>query len=273
MDLFEDVKLTDIIKDSLSKLLNRDLSAITFSSGTSFPTSLSEDMVGRLCNRTDLKTLYVLTSTNPVKWDLVLDYSSTILNAEEVAALYQPLNSNLTALSRLVATENTLPYFVTPDTMNLLPLTTYGKTLLSTGNVEGLRQSLGLGDIAIKSKIENDDLIDASLTKNKLSFIPMEKSSGYVTGDIKETYDETLDAGWIKVTQIDFTVGPENSGATYASSDAEALFKLLWSNPNCQVLPSKGSTADIDWLGGSRVIQLPDIYDGSSLGQNIWVKL
>lgn len=273
MDLFEDVKLTDTIKESLSKLLNRDLSAATFSSGSSFPTSLTEEMLGRLCNRTDLHCLYCLTSTNPVKWELVLDYSSKILNAQEVAAAYQPLNSNLTALSRLVATENKIPYFVTPDTMNLLPLTSYGKTLLSSSSVDDLRQSLGLGDIAVKSQIENDDLIDGSLTKNKLNFIPMEKSSGYVTGDIKETYDETLDGGWIKITKTNFTVGPKNSGATYAASDAETLFKLLWSNPKCQVLPSKGSTADADWLSGTRIIQLPDVYDGSVLGQNIWVKL
>lgn len=272
-DNFEEVRLTDTIKNSLSKLLNRDLTALTLSSGTSFPSNVSEDMVGRLVNRTDLKCLYHLTSSNPVTWELVLDYSSPIMNAQEVANNYQPKNSNLTALSNITAAKDKLPYFVNSTTMNTLDLTEFSKELLQTSNAEDVRTELGLGSLATKSAVYNSDIQDRSITLVKLAFTPILQNDGFTTGDVKRTFETVVPSGWIRVTQNSFTVGPVGSGATYANANAETLFKLLWSNPKCSVLPNKGTSANSDWEGGARKIQIPDIFKVSTMGENVWVRL
>jgi hypothetical protein len=70
------------------------------------------------------------------------------------------------------------------------------------------------------------------------------------------------------------TVGSVSSGADYASSDAEALFKLIWnntSNSEYQLLNSSGSfiprsaTAQEDWDNSSR-IPLPDVRGKTTVG-------
>lgn len=70
------------------------------------------------------------------------------------------------------------------------------------------------------------------------------------------------------------TVGSSSSGADYASSDAEALFKLMWnntSNSEYQLLNSSGSfiprsaTAQEDWDNSSR-IPLPDVRGKTTVG-------
>jgi hypothetical protein len=70
------------------------------------------------------------------------------------------------------------------------------------------------------------------------------------------------------------TVGSGSSGADYASSDAEALFKLMWNNTlnsEYQLLNSSGSfiprsaTAQEDWDNSSR-IPLPDVRGKTTVG-------
>lgn len=266
MDLFEDVKLTDIIKESLSKLLNRDLTAVTLSSGSSFPTALNEEMVGRLCNRTDLHCLYCLTSVNPVKWDLVLDYSSPILNTEEVAALYQPLNNNLTAFSNVSPESNAVPFFIKDGEMSTFQLTTLGKNILGAENAQEVRTLLSLSALATKSKIENSDITDDTITLEKLAFTPISAEHAFKTGDIKEVFSYAgNEDGWIDMT-VNSSIGSSASTASYKGAQYHDLFLLLWNwiGESFSISSGKGNSAEADWTENKTITFLSNINPLSS---------
>jgi hypothetical protein len=263
MDSFDPVRLTDTIKDSLQKLLNRDLTTLTLSSGIVFPSTITEEMVGMICNRTDLKTLYQLTSYEPIEWTAVLNYSEYIPNGREISESYQPLANNLTLFSNVAMGDNKVPFFLNANEMTSFTLTEIGKTLLTATDIESVRHDvLGLGSLATKSVIENDDIAVNTITKDKLTFTPIEKKEGFATSDIKETFNPVVQEGWINYAG---TIGNANSGATYANDNAEALFKALWVRDGITVSPDKGTLADSDWSAGKKITLPPafKLYESS----------
>lgn len=248
MDNFENVLLTDVIKDSLSRLLNRDMTALTLSSGTNFPQDINKDMIGRLVNRTDLKTIYMLENVEPTKWRVVLDYSSEILHAEEIVDNYQPLNQNLTALSRVGVTPNSFPYFVNPGEMSTIELNQFSAELLSIENAEQVREKFGLGDLATKDIIDGAvDILDSSISDNKLTFTPIKTGEGYSRGDIKETFSDVVEDGWIEYSS---SIGNADSSASYANDDAKDLYLMVWGYSYVTVSEGKGTSASEDWDAG-----------------------
>lgn len=261
-EMFDDVKLTDIIRDSLQKLLNRDLTALTLSAGAAFPSDVNDDMIGRLVNRTDLQTIYRLKSANPVQWEVVLDYSSPIPNGSEIAAAYQPKNSNLTALSNLSGSANQVPYFTGPNSMSSFTITPFGQSVLNCASAEALRTLYGLGALAVKDTVDTADIENGAITEEKLAFTPIKQGDGFMTGDIKGALSSTPEEGWIDCRG---TIGDEDSGADYANADAENLFKALWTNQDIEILPSKGSSAQSDWEAHKKIV-LPE-------GLNVRIKL
>lgn len=261
-EMFDDVKLTDIIRDSLQKLLNRDLTALTLSAGVAFPTDVNDDMIGRLVNRTDLQTIYRLKSANPVQWEVVLDYSSPIPNGAEIAAAYQPKNSNLTALSNLSGSANQVPYFTGPNSMSSFTITPFGQRVLSAADAAAIRTLYGLGALAVKDTVDTADIENGAITEEKLAFTLIKQGDGFLTGDIKGALSSTPEEGWIDCRG---TIGDEYSGADYANADAENLFKALWTNQNIEILPSKGSSAQSDWDTHKKIV-LPE-------GLNVRIKL
>jgi len=269
-EMFDNIKLTDIIRDSLQKLLNRDLTALTFSAGTTFPSDINDDMIGRLVNRTDLNAIYRLKSANPVQWELVLDYSSTILNAVEIAAAYQPKNSNLTALANLSGSTDQVPYFTSSNTMSTFPITSFGKSVANCADAAAVRTLYGLGTLATKDIVGTSDIQDGSITTEKLAFTPIQQGDGFMTGDIKESKDSLpqITSGWI---DCEGTIGDVSSGANYANENAEALFKLLWTNPDTEVEPSRGGGAQTDWEDHKRIV-LPDV-SAYSATYNVYVRI
>jgi hypothetical protein len=76
------------------------------------------------------------------------------------------------------------------------------------------------------------------------------------TGDLIASF-ATTKAGFLVLMGASF--GNAGSGATYASADAEKLFKLFWSlnTSTWPVLPSRGASADSDWLA-NKTMNLPD---------------
>ena len=64
------------LSDSLSQILNNDKTALSLSSGTSFPTVNLQQ--GMPCFRTDEQKLYILTVVSPVTWKMVIDLSATV---------------------------------------------------------------------------------------------------------------------------------------------------------------------------------------------------
>ena len=72
---YEDIPVNEYVYNSLQKLLDRDDTGATFGAGTSFPDVVEDWQVGKTCLRTDEKVLYYLSSVNPVKWDVIVDFS------------------------------------------------------------------------------------------------------------------------------------------------------------------------------------------------------
>lgn len=248
---FDHITLTTSVRDSLSKLLNRDLTALTLSSGTEFPQEVDEGKLGWIVNRTDLKALYSLDSVDPVTWNLVLDYSSEIPNGDWIEEHYQPLASNLTALSKVLSTEKTIPYFLNSKEMSSLTLTDYSMELLETKSSDEIRDRLKLGKLATKDMIDGaTDITRSSITEEKLTFTPIKSAEGFSTGDIKETYDTVIEEGWINFSG---SIGDTGSGASYANPNCEALFKVLWNLSSFTVSPSKGTSANDDWNAKKRI--------------------
>lgn len=198
---FNKIALTDKINSSLSVLLKRDETAITLSAGEQEPQDIEAGMEGRLCLRTDLKVLKILTSANPVVWETLIDFGSDNATKEWVEQNFQPLNSNLTALSSIVSESNKIPYFDSSKSMSTIGYTSLGGQILKAETAEEVRNVLELRKLSTVDKItsENvDDLIaDSSISKDKLAYEPITAEQGYMTGDIKETYNENEEDGWL----------------------------------------------------------------------------
>lgn len=84
MQNFTDIPSTRTLSDSLAEILNNDKTAISASSGTSFPTTNLQ--LGMPCYRTDQQKLYRLTAVSPsAVWTLEIDFSSGVAVAPQAA--------------------------------------------------------------------------------------------------------------------------------------------------------------------------------------------
>lgn len=251
------------ISQSLQKLLNRDLAALTMFSGTKDPdaNSLTEDMVGIWLDRTDLKIVKRLASVTPsVVWEELFNYGSYVPTKPEIDEAFQPVNENLTALSQIQGTANSIPYFISPNQMSVITVNQWGVRFVQSENAEAARETLGLGELATQDVIDGSQISDNSIGLEKLNFNV--SSAGYDTGDFMETTaDKKFEDGWLILNGG--TIGNKTSNATAAADDScEALFKLLWSNANLKIYGPDGvettrSSADQDWTN-SRQLALPD---------------
>lgn len=263
---YQDIPVTENVYDSLSKLLERDVTGATGSSGTSFPQNINEDMLGRLCLRTDLKALYYLESVDPdVKWTLLIDFSQPLATLAYVQENYQPKSDNLTSLSNLPINDNSIPYFNSSTSMSTLPLNNFLRDLLNVNNAADTRTLLGLGSMATVNEVTSSNvnsLIDnGALPISKFSFIPITAGEGYAIGDIKESYSSTVETGYLPLNQ-NKTIGSNSSGATNRGDDYNALYLKLWGSPAVNYYTSsgqstsKGSSASADW-GANKRMSLP----------------
>ena len=86
MQSFVDIEQDKLLSDSRELLMNNDKTALSCSSGTSFPaTNL---LLGMLCLRTDQLKLYQLRDEVNIIWILVGDLTKTLVNLEDVSAGY-----------------------------------------------------------------------------------------------------------------------------------------------------------------------------------------
>ena len=76
MQNYTEIPSSTTLSDSLSQILNNDKTALSLSSGTSFPTVNLQQ--GMPCFRTDEQKLYVLTVVSPATWKMVIDLSATL---------------------------------------------------------------------------------------------------------------------------------------------------------------------------------------------------
>lgn len=275
---FVHISPAEKISQSLQKLLNRDLAALTMFSGTRDPdaSSLTEDMVGIWLDRTDLKIIKRLASVTPsVVWEDLFNYGSYVPTKPEIDDSFQPLNDNLTALSEVQASTSSIPYFISSTQMSVIPVNQWGVTFIQSDSAETARETLGLGDLAIQDVVDGSQISDKSIGLEKLNFDV--SSAGYDTGDLLETTGaKSFDDGWILLDGK--TIGNETSNATAAASEkCEALFKMLWSNANLKIYGPDGvettrGSAEQDWTN-SRQLGLPDargrIFQGASSQEEV----
>lgn len=268
---FPAIPETTPIRDSLDSLLARDKAALSCYSGENDPpsSSLSEDMIGMI---------YVNTSTKEVKqletfvggvatWKVLLDFSSRIPNQEEIASTYQPLSSALTKLSTLTPSANSIPYF-TSDGAATIPTQVWARNFVASDSPASARTALGIGTIGTKDVIQNEDIADNTITISKLNPNIHIDSAGYDLGDMMETTAvKTLEDGWCPLcfdNESNPTFGNAGSGATVSDSSLQALYQLLYANPNLALYTQDGQAAsktitwDEAWDGLYR-LQLPQV--------------
>ena len=262
---FDTIYRNEKISESLDKILNRDLTGVTASAGTFFPQDVTAEQIGRLCNRTDLKCIYTLVSVDPVEWKLVLDYSSEVVSKDYVDSHFQPISTILTMLANLTAGADLLPYFTGNNTMSTLLLSSFSKSLLSASSAQEYRNLLGLGTLATKDTIDGSvDILDGSITEDKLAFTLVSTADTYSTGDLKESFSTVSEGGWLKHVEGG-TIGDASSGATLmANSECQALYYALWTLSDTKVQTSAGgsssksTSASNDWNAHKRLV-LPEI--------------
>ncbi len=76
MQNYTEIPSSTTLSDSLSQILNNDKTALSLSSGTSFPTVNLQ--LGMPCFGTDEQKLYILTVVSPASWKMIIDLSATV---------------------------------------------------------------------------------------------------------------------------------------------------------------------------------------------------
>jgi len=102
MQSYTHIQSTASLQSSLAMLLNNDRTSLSNSSGSAFPTVNIE--LGMLCYRSDLRQLFILLSTSPVTWAMVLDLSAPTEAGE--APVAQAAQIAYQALSRALSGDN-----------------------------------------------------------------------------------------------------------------------------------------------------------------------
>lgn len=259
---YEDISVNEYVYNSLQKLLDRDDTGATFGAGTSFPKVIEDWQVGKTCLRTDEKVLYYLSSVNPVKWDVIIDFSKPLATEVFAKTLFQPLNKNLTALSQLQMSADKIPYFNSSSSMSLLNITSLGEKLMKVEDASGARNLLGLGNLSTANNINPSNsaqyITAGAITEDKLNFTPIKAGEGYTCGDIKESYNSASENGYIDLDK-GYTIGSDSSGATYKGAAYQNLYVKLWglsitvTYNSSGVKVAKGSTSTQDWSANKRL--------------------
>ena len=104
----------------------------------------------------------------------------------------------------------------------------------------GMTATLSMGNHLITNTLDPVSMQDAA-TKNYVD--TTFTASVWSTGDVKLTYKQVADSGWVLFT--DGTIGDASSGATVASATTSALFTLLYNSPftdaSCPLFTSTGA--------------------------------
>lgn len=254
---FKIISPAEKISDSLSKLLDNDLSGLSNSSGADFPESVRESQIGMWVDRADVKAIYRLDSVDPIKWTKIIDYSGSSKNDEPVVPTretidrdFQPSHPNLTAFSKIEPQSYTIPFFQTVSedsiVMGTIPVNSWSIQWLQQENVDVVVKNLGLGKLALRDEIVgNEDIKDNTITLDKLAFDVA--SAGYDTGDFLETFTtKSIDDGWVELKDGAMIGDSQSYEGTkpeglVADDRCKKLFKCLYALNGLKLYKPDGS--------------------------------
>lgn len=178
MQKFTNIPTSQTLQSSLTLLLENDLTAISQSSGTAFPTT--NLVVGMPCLRTDQMKVYTLKSVDPVEWVETANLNATSwnsanhgsgsgMNADMVDGIHASTTATAGQLLALDANKK-LPASITGDAAsvaNLKPSNTSGGIPISNGT-----RTVNL----------NADMVDGYHAGNSASQVPI--SNGQVNANL-----------------------------------------------------------------------------------------
>lgn len=266
---YPNIVVTDYIDESLPNILARDdASRSGFRRVSTFP-NVTEDDIGMKVYLVG-KGNYQLISVNPTpNWKRLTTDNRIPAYEDWVTDSFQPLSPVLTSLAKFKNINNAIPYFDGPSSFQTASLGNFMKGMLALNSAPAVRSLLGLGTMAtLSTPINGSNIADGTISMSKIN-TSFKQELGWSTGDIKVTYKQTADVGWILVNNNNITIGNSASGATYNPSkkdsqgnyyQTEALFRLMWTVPNVTFqtmaggTAEKGANATADWTANKRIL-------------------
>lgn len=276
---YPEIQLTDYVDESLAKIKARDDAAKNgFRRVSTFPAVTEKDI--------GLKVYLIgqgnfqLSSVDPDPQWRQLDFEGkTPATIEASKELFQPINSSLTAISKVDrnSLSNKILVFYGPDNAQSRAITGTALEFIALNSVESIREYLGLkGAALLETPIDGKYIKDGTLSEAKFS---ADNTLTWSTGDCKMTLKFEADDGWVMMD--DGSIGSPGSGATTrANDDTRALFELLWDIPACEIQTYSGATSvrttkETDWVSGKR-ITLPKVLGralaGAGEGKNLTLR-
>lgn len=266
---YPNIVITDYIDESLPNILARDnASKSGFRRVSTFP-NVTEDDIGMKVYLVGQGNFQLLAVDPEPTWKQLTTDNRTPAYTDWVIENYQPISAVLTSLAQFSNISNSIPYLDGPSSFQTTSLSNFMKQMLALNSAPDIRSLLGLGSMAtLNTPINGSNIADGTIAMSKIN-TAFKQELGWTTGDVKLTYKQTADIGWILINNNSISIGNSGSGATYNPSkkdaqnnpyQTEALFKLMWNVAGVSfqtysgASTSKGSTAAADWSANKRIV-------------------
>lgn len=255
---YPNIETTDYIDESLSKILDRDdASKCGFRRVSTFPAVTKKD-IGMEIYLLGQGTFRLIATEPEVYWFQVSADNVPNASVDFVNKNFQPVNDVLTSLSKLNSEQTAVVYFAGSKNLQATAISAYMLGILNSEGADKVRELLGLGDLALlDAPLDGNYIKEGSIDVSKVS-IEFKKNLGWSTGDVKMTFKQAADDGWVFMN--DGSIGNTGSGATTrANPDTKDLFSLLWNIPSVTLQSYAGTSAskttvEADWSSNKRLI-------------------
>ncbi len=146
--------------------------------------------------------------------------SGTIATKEVVAAGYQPLDSDLTAIAALTSAANKLPYATGSASWSLTNFTAFGRSLVDDADASTARTTLGLGTMSTETATNYVDITSTQTVAGSKTF----SAAAYFTNQNQGIYIRPIGFAGLLMGRIDGTATTAaitfNTGATATTYDS-----------------------------------------------------
>ncbi len=188
MQNYTDIPATKTLTNSRQDILNNDLTAISCSSGSSFPTTYPIE--GMLCFRTDTKLLYqleVLPATTDSNWKVIADLNETFVPKSYIDTNFALKNGDYAGLRAQATTKTDVGLSNIPNSISA-SLSINSDTTLATSaaayNLSNLITAAEVRITATETALPTKALLNGSSTNNFSASSLYAASTIYCNGDI-----------------------------------------------------------------------------------------